>query len=333
MPSRIVTEFVEIGKGILANVAFAGIAAIREETHRVLARFHSGLDAPFLTHRVLLDKPSDAEGYSVDLLSSEIVALLQHRGIGSRYTGRDAIRLALAERRGPNAEFRLMAKNDSEEDPRIITLDDLMKLVDSGPDGLAQITNVGVRKNQLRERIYLILEKSLQAGKTSHYEFARTSARVREPSTVDAAYQANLDLGSIVWAENQYFVCIQPSCDALRLSGETQFIFAFLPEDTQGDSFDVVVRNLEGNDICLKLNRKASKIRTVSFDPDDATGTVSTSIENGVRKFTSTSGKAFIWICDRRTSFAQRFVHSIVSNLSRIGLDEFEWQRRRSSSS
>ena len=57
LPARLIDEFVDIAKGILANVALGCIAAIREDTHRVLARFHSGMDAPFLTHRIL---PRDA---------------------------------------------------------------------------------------------------------------------------------------------------------------------------------------------------------------------------------------------------------------------------------
>lgn len=333
LPGRVITEFVEFGKGILANVAFAGIAAIREETHRVLARFHSGLDAPFLTHRVLLKNPRDSEGYSVDLLNSEIAAILQHKGIGSRYTGRDAIHLALSEWKRQGKRFQLMTKNDSLENLKELTIDDLMKLVDSGPSGLAEIDHVGVNERRLHERTYLLLEESLQEGKAAHYEFARTSARVREPSTVASEYQARLDLGSIVKLGDKYLVCIQPSCDALRLSGQTQFIFASLSNETRQGSFDVVIRDLGGIDISLKLNHKASKIRTFSFDPDETTKTVSTSIDNGVRKFTSTSGEAFIWICDLRTSFAQRFVHRIASDLSRIGLDEFEWQRLRSSQS
>lgn len=332
LPKIIVTEFVEFGQGILANVAFASIATIRDETHRVLARFHTGLDAPFLTHRILLDKPRDAEGYAVDLLSSEIVSLLQHRGIGSRYTGSDAIRLALTDRESQGSRFQLMTTNNSSENPKELSIDDLMELVDSGPSGLMKIHNVGVKKNQLHERLYLLLTQDLEKGKAAHYEFARTSVRAREPGTVSSTYQASLDLGSIVLAQGRYLVCIQPSCDALRLSGETQFIFASLSCDSKWDSFDVVIKNIDDKDVGLKLNPKASKIMTASFCPNSDTGTVSSSIRGGVRKFMSTSGEEFTWICDLRTSFAQRFVHRIASDLSRIGLDEFEWQRSRSSS-
>ena len=60
LPTRLVEEFVEITKGLLSNVSLGSIAAIREETHRMLARFHRGLDSAFLTHRMLLVSPEDA---------------------------------------------------------------------------------------------------------------------------------------------------------------------------------------------------------------------------------------------------------------------------------
>ena len=332
LPRRVVEEFVEFGKGILANVALAGIAAIREETHQVLARFHSGLDAPFLSHRILLERPRDAEGYSVDLLSSEIVTLLRHKGIGAKYTGSQAIRLSLSELECNGSQFQLMKKKDSDEDLKILKIDELMKLVDFGPSGLTEIVNVGVGKGKLHERLYLLFTPNLEEGKKSHYEFARTSARAREPETVGSNYRATLDLGSVVLSKDRYFVCIQPSCDALRLSEETQFIFASLCEDIKRESFDLVVKDVQGNDVCLKLNQKASGICAFTFDPGTDTSIVSTSSADGIRKFTDVGRKEFIWICDLRVRFAQRFVHRIASNLSRIGLDEFEWQRSRSSS-
>ena len=55
LPERLIDEFVDLGKGILANVVLGCIATIREETHRMLARFHpepgrSFLDAPNPAH-------------------------------------------------------------------------------------------------------------------------------------------------------------------------------------------------------------------------------------------------------------------------------------------
>ena len=331
LPERLIDEFVEIGKGILANVSLGCMAAIREETHRVLARFHSGLDAPYLSHRILLKTPEDAEGYAVDLLGSEFLALLREKGIGTKYANRDAIRLALTELEAQQVDFRLMTAKDSEKNLKKIKLNELMKLVDNGPSGLAEIPDISGGKSQqrkLHERLYLLFSKHLEAGIALHHEFARTSAQTREQALVDSNYHARLDLGSILQAEAGYFLCIQPSCDTLRLEGPTQFIFASL--SINDSTFDVVVRNSEGEDICLRLDTKASMIQTFTFDPDESTRTVLSETDKDGQTFKSTSGELFTWVCDLKRFFAQRFVHRIASDLSRIGLDEFEWQRRHS---
>lgn len=329
MPARLIDEFVDIAKGLLANVALGCIAAIREDTHRVLARFHSGMDAPYLTHRILLSTPEDAEDYAVDLLGSEFLAVLEGRMIGARYAGRQAIQLALSELGAQNVVFRLMTAKASAKNAKTVTVEDLMKLVDSGPAGLARIPNVSGGRGQqdkLHERLYLLLSEDLENGIAVHHEFARASAHIREQAAVDSDYRATLGLGSIVRRGAEYLVCIQPSCDALRLRRTTQFIFASL---TSANSvFDVVVREPAGANICLKLNAQASTVQTAPFDPDQNTGRILTVARESGQAFVSTAGEEFIWVCDLRTLFAQRFAHRIAQNLSRVGLDEFEWQRR-----
>jgi hypothetical protein len=329
LAGRLIDEFVELGRGLLANVALGSIASIRDETHRVLARFHPGLDAPFLTHRILLVTPEDAEGYAIDLLTSEFQSILQGRGLGRINAGREVIHSALKEVQAAGGQFRLMSARNSTANPVVVSIDDLMKLVDAGPEGLADIANVSGNKSAqagLYQRVYLLLSDNVPAGLAAHHEFARVSAHARERGSVDPEWRARLDLGSIVRAGDEYLVCIQPTCDALRLTEAAQFIFASL--SVNGSEFDVVVKNAEGTDVCLKLDAQASRIRTVSFAPDVETGAILSSGAAHDFKFTSVGDEAFVWICDLRTSFAQRFVHRIANNLSRIGLDEFEWQRR-----
>lgn len=307
------------------------ISAIRDETHCVLARLHGGLDAPFLTHRLLLVTPDDAEGYVVDLLSSEFQAILQSRAVGSTHAGRDVIEGALIDFERSGQPFRLMMAKNDERQPVSITKDDVMKLVDSGPIGLSGIKNVNngpSAEKSLHERLYLLLHPDQQSGLANHYEFARTSAYVREPATCAPDWAARLDLGAIVSCGEEHLVCIQPSCGAIRLMSPTQFIFAPLVVDQA--RFEIVITSPEGKDICLKLNAQASLMRTARFVPDRASGTVRSIVRGTRRVFESTDNHEYVWVADLRTSFAQRMVHRIATNLSRIGLDEFEWQRRLS---
>ena len=203
-----------------------------------------------------------------------------------------------------------------------------MKLVDLGPAGLSSIQNVGIAENKLHERLYVLLEADHQSGLAKHYEFARASALVRESATCGIGWVPRLGLGTIVKNGEGYLICIQPLCDAVRLKGPTQFIFAPLTIDPA--KFDVVVKSPEGVDTCLRLGAQASLIRTVTFAPDPRLGVIQASKKGDSRVFTGSEAQECVWIADLRTSFAQRMVHRIATNLSRIGLDEFEWQRRHS---
>ena len=331
LPLRLVEEFVEMTKGILSNVTLGCIAAIREETHRILARFHRGLDSAFLTHRMLLISPDDAEAYAVDLLAAEFLAALEGREIGSIHAGRGAIEAALVELQEGGIKFRIMVARNAATSAKSVTAEQLMNLVDKGPEGLVDIPGLpsgqGPR-DKLHERLYLLVSEHVNDGLAANREFSRVSAHARERALQGPKHRAKLDLGSIVRLGEEFLVCVQPTCDTLRLRGPTQFVFAELSEDEE--EFDVVVKDLDDSEKCLRLNSKASAIRTAIFKPVADTGLVLATLGGG--EFSCNLGNRYSWLCDLKTSFAQRFVHRIAMDLSRVGLEEFEWQRRHAPS-
>ena len=76
LPQTLVDEFDAMTSGLLRTVALAGITTIRENAHRVLARFDETLDGAYLWHRILLPHPPDAEDHLVAALGSELVSIL-----------------------------------------------------------------------------------------------------------------------------------------------------------------------------------------------------------------------------------------------------------------
>ena len=222
--------------------------------------------------------------------------------------------------------LRLMTTNDSDADPRTLSVDEAMQLVDHGPDGLTDAKGRPAsrsQKDQLHRRTQLLLAENLEAGRAAHREFARLSSRARERALVPADYRPKLDLGSVVRLNGCYLLCLQPRCDAVRLDGPTPFLFAPLQESRS--PFDLVIKDDYARDILLKLDASVSKLRLYEFQPDSATHTVLASED---RFFSDLTGCSFAWICDLRDPIARRFVERIAAGLSRIALDEFEWQRR-----
>ena len=325
LPERLIEEFADFGKGLLANVTLGAIASIRRGTHQLLARFHSGLDAPFVSHRILLETPDDAAQLPVELLHSELAVLLQDSNIGPRFAGKEAIRAFLTEITSGGSQLRLMSAKNSELDPQVLSVEQLMHLVESGPAGLNNIQGRQVAQNQmdqLHHRVELLLARDLDAGRAVHREFARLSSRAREQALVSPDYRPKLDLGSVVRSDQRYLLCIQPRCDAVRLNDSTRFVFAHL---TKSDSrFDLVVQDGD-SDVALKLEESVAELRHYTFEPDPVTRTVLAATD---RCFTDAKGRSFTWLCDLRGPIAQRFLQRVASSLSRIALDEFEWQRR-----
>ena len=76
LPQSVIDSFTILTSGLLPAAALTAIAAIREQTHHLLATFSADLDAAFLTHRCLIPDPTDSELFLLDLLESEIGTLL-----------------------------------------------------------------------------------------------------------------------------------------------------------------------------------------------------------------------------------------------------------------
>ena len=176
LPERLIGEFAEMAKGILPNVALGGIAAIRNATHHLLARFHRGLDAPFLTHRIMQVVAENAENYATDLLVSELQSILEESMVGTKYADRNAIELALTERESQQDGFLLRYCHNSDSVP--ISLNDLLALVNGGLSALKELNDIGLSKRkrkQLERCLYLVFSKDTSKGRSAHLEFARTS--------------------------------------------------------------------------------------------------------------------------------------------------------------
>ena len=101
LAGRLADEFVSMTSGLLRNVALAGIATIRNNTHRILASFDQNLDPAYLGHRLLLSNPPDAEDHLVSALGSELLSVLEEDRPGA-HANIDAIERWLKGVNGPN---------------------------------------------------------------------------------------------------------------------------------------------------------------------------------------------------------------------------------------
>ena len=72
LPRRALEEFSILVEGLIPRTALHSIAAVREQTHSLLALMNNGLDGAFCAHRTLIPDTDDSIDYILNLISQEI---------------------------------------------------------------------------------------------------------------------------------------------------------------------------------------------------------------------------------------------------------------------
>src|SRR5207253_2228565 len=77
LPEYILNEFTKMTSGLVSNAALRSLSEIRKNSFKLINTFNSSIDPAFLAHRALLDNPEDSEEQIIDLIGSEIKAILK----------------------------------------------------------------------------------------------------------------------------------------------------------------------------------------------------------------------------------------------------------------
>ena len=322
LPDYAVEEFAKHSNGLLANFALLGIAALRDATHHILAKLDKKLDAAFVGHRMLLGNDAEARGFAMNLF------ILQMKGVLSlpKYLG------------GALDDEELSA-----------WFDDHFGYQNADN----HLINIGITRSQLRECILKGAGKSVST--TAHkslflpasredptkvgeverlvsQDFARFSTFVREPdgfNPLPKEWRPTLTLGSVVKmvkSGNRYLLCVQPSCDTIRIKESRYFPFIELISEAASKSKEnLVIRDGEER-IVVSVSTKAGSRLYDLFEPGTSE-TIFAEIEGGKFQFTSGFGQVYWWLGDIDPLKAQRIATDVSGSLARVGIDEYEWLR------
>ena len=129
-----------------------------------------------------------------------------------------------------------------------------------------------------------------------------------------------LNTGTILQCINsgEYYICLQPACDCVRLTEATTFLFCKL--DLAGGGLATHVVRGDGALVDLRYKPEIGKSVTIAFEP--AGGVVLA--ESGI--LVSDVG-SYKWIAQLKPKHAHRAVEQFTRELSRVGLTESEWLR------
>lgn len=328
----VINEFTHLTSGLVSNVAIESVSKIRENTHRLLARFHRDLDIPYLTHRILLPQTEDSQEHLTDLIASELRLIVDQVNT-SKLTGKEAIQLWVTD-----YESRFCPDKDAWKD--LLDNDYSKELLSTLlQEGLSDSTIEKINPHISKSKT----EKAIKSGFKSFSQIL--CGEVVKSNQLDSEFAVitslgrffgnlfehpiKLTQGTLVLLESTeiYLLCKQPRCDSVRL--DSKRAFPFIPLNISDQGFNLVVPS-DKDYIRLKSNAKPFELLMISFEPDPASKTVIASVSEDKYYFSDIEGKRYQWIAELKRDHTQRIANNFASLLSRVGLDESEWLRRHS---
>lgn len=325
LPRRLVSEFTDMTMGLVPNAAIACLASLRANTHRLLRTFHSGLDAPFISHRAMLNQPEDAGKMLIGLIGSELTAILEGQEI-SKLIGSDQIMgwLQLKEECGYDFAQRF------DQFPRDNIIANVHTMLQSGVESKELTPPLNMfAKNPHKRGLTAKLIDSDESSSDLEYEFARLTSiksdyRSHPPSLGPGTLLKQIALVGRS-RKTFYWVCIQPLCDSLRLTEKT--FFPLLRLEPSKDKFDLVFTVDQRLNMSVRTIFSPSKSVMQEFAPD-SDGVVRARSVGRRTCFVSTNRRRYQWIGELKFEHTQRIVNRYAAQISRVGLDESEWLRR-----
>lgn len=339
--------FTKLTIGLLSNATLSAISALRNKTHHILHTFNKNLDPAYFSHILgLMSSPKARENaheiafdYAAELISEEIKSIIQIN---------NPIKHCLEKAR---IDSWIDYIHDEETDFFKIKVGD-NPAVDISPVRVKKLLNATTTpqiKDILLEEPAIIpaqlkpqdiyethrIEFKVKGwGDDCHEQLSIIECKRRDGLSLNnEPYEPNVKLGSIIKDVNEnYYVCLQPLCDSVRLKSPTGFIFlkAEVVSAAKG-KFTHVIRTKQGEKIKLIIRPKATNIFKFILTPDLSTKTVkSIQIENNyLIEYQNANNEIedLTWLGELKNNVAQAIANNLASNISRVGLDTNEWLR------
>ena len=326
LANRLIQEFSEMTRGLLCNVAVAGLTVLREEAHRLLAQFGIGLDAGYLGHRILLPHPPDAEDHLHEALSAELLSILEERGPANE-AGIEAIREWLYQRQDQGLDL----KQPVNLPPELDYFTAWTKLLETGNGTGDEKLLSNSKLRQLKEKSTAIFTETSSDADSSNQRFSHLLGfKTRYSMPV-----RRLTLGTVLSVTDSkgtsYFLCLQPKCDSVRLQGQTGF--PLLPLTVQDNStgnakFRMVLMDSSQHWLYFDYSPKPRDLVIRNFDPGPYPPGEVIAAKCAERFFFKDSGNTeYTWLAEMKDEQALRVAAELATTLSRPGPNDAEWLR------
>ena len=322
LASRVIREFAEMNSGLLPSYALSAMAAVRRNTKRIIDKFDKALDAPFLVNRALVLDQEEAFDQLPELLSEEILSIIQDRAVSQ-----EALNLLATEFANSVALDSTKIVWPLKEGRPAKSGESLVRQFLAG--GKIAIKEDVSYKTKNTDNLHLVLGCVASNGhkKLAALFDVRTNYGDADPL---------LQLGTLVRRKENdvwmYAVCMQPLCDSVRLprtvGDKSKFPFWTLTDvAVRKKGLGIVVAVPGGTYAELVLEGKPREKMWLSEFQAGEAGVVNATKVGTAHVF---GNSKLEWVGQLKPSHAQRVAYEVGQKLSRVGLIEAEWLRQRS---
>lgn len=319
LPEFITEKFSNFVGGLLPDFALSAIAAIRNNTSNILGVFSKDIDPAFLGHYVSIPDCNDAISMLPKIFGTAVANLIETSDVDF-----DSWIEAWIDENIKDSNTIINGKNID------INAEKLKCLLKSSTDFEEKFNtsfDIQAKKvNRYTADLYKIETTKLfcsEKANTSNYKWAKL---VQHSNLFSSPKIHRLTTGTIIKykEEDKFLICIQQSCDSVRISQDEERTFLFLPL-VQGINGEAIV---VGEQDHLIVDNKSYSIKLHRFSPNENNANITAELkENGEYVFEDTDGMQFVWVAELKELFAQHIVSAYASQLSRVGIDNSEWIR------
>jgi len=345
---EVINLFTKLTIGLLPNAALSALGELRDKTHHILHSFSRDLDSAYLSHILgLLSSPKVRENadeiafdYAAELISEEFKSVLQIS---------QPLKFSLEKLRIKEWLHHINNNNDDDYFEMMVGgecgkvgSENIMQLLDATQsDQIIKILQeeIGINKDQDKPLDFFEknrIQINLKNGPIdSHEKLSIIECKRRDGlSPFHTDYTPNIKLGSIIRSKTgQYYICLQPLCDSVRLSDDAGFIFLSAKMiNTPNGKFSHVIQSQNGEKIRLMVRPSSQNIQNFILKRDKQSRTVKAiRNQNGIyvirHKLPDGKVDELTWVGELKNNVAQAISNNVAASISRVGLDTNEWLR------
>lgn len=308
-------DFLSKKRGLLGAALLTSLTSLRKSTYLMLNSLKSDYDEALLYHRALLDKPDKITDFCKDIINDEIISHIDDVSTMSFFS-REAFKDFINE-----TGKTIIVKEKPGDGEQNLPENYVDALLDKGYKSFFPDESQALIANG--DMLNLLIHDSKDEIMKSFSYYSTTLFPDAKPK---------LKLGCVVEYNENFFLCIQPPCDSERIKSLSatgkcpqpqNFLFLKLEKKEKKVSFYV-----KKNSVFQGVRLRYKCVETFPF-AGDKNGFVSMNEYNDFVTYSPSSENqiSLHYLCCLKPMFAQKIANEFAANISRVGIDQFEWLR------